>query len=200
MIQPGEYKGEIIDASMNESDDGKVYALAKLRPDNMNEAVTWFGSFSDTIISAGFNEGKSVGDVTAATLGSIGWNADFTSLKTIIGRMVTFGVKHEPDRKKQGEVRAKVSYIKPIGTGKPVSGASARELAAKFKGAAIEAARNAPKDQPTSGSKAPATNGSKAPASGGGGYDDHNYGGNSADDDIPFIVNVSLEPTERWNR
>ena len=182
MIQPGEYSGEIVDASMNESDKGSAYALVKLRPDGTNESVTWFGSFSDTIIGAGFNLGKSVGEVTAKTLGSIGWNCDFTNLDSIIGKRVTFGVKHEPDQKNAGQLRAKVSYLKAIGTTKPLAGATARELAAKFKGAALEAAKNAPKDQaaPTNGHNR------SAGSSKSGGYDDADYGAPAGEDDIPF--------------
>ncbi len=173
MIEPGEYRGEILEASMSESKDGKPYALIKARPDGMNESVAWFGSFSDTIIKSGNNTGKRVGDMTAKTIGSFGVD-DFSKIESIEGKKCIFGVKHEPDEKNGGQLRAKVSYIRPPGNSKPLSAAGAAGLN-KFRAAAIEAARSAPKDDV----RAPANG-----ASGGTGYDDHDYG--AGGDEIPF--------------
>lgn len=153
MLAAGEYKGEIIDASMNEN-DGKAYALVKVKPDGSAETVAWFGSFSETVIGSGFNQGKVVGEMTAATLGTLGWDCDFTNLNTIIGKKVVFGVKHEPDQKNDGQIRAKVSYLKPVGSTKPLGAGTAKGLAARFKGAALEAKRNAPKEAPPASNSA----------------------------------------------
>lgn len=147
MLEAGEYRGTIIEATMNESQDGKPYALIKAKADGHPETVSWFGSFSQTVIKSGNNLGRKVGEMTAKTIGSFGCD-DFAKIDLIEGKKCIFGVKHEPDERNGGQLRAKVSYIRPRGTSRPLTAAVAAGLN-QFRAAAIEAARAAPKEAPT---------------------------------------------------
>jgi hypothetical protein len=171
MLQVGsDYVGEIVSAELTEN-NGKVGAVVVVRPDGSPETARWYGSFSDTRISAGRNEGKLVGEVTAATLGEFGCT-DFSKIGEIRGQRVRFGVKHKSGD--DGKIWVEANFIHPPRTAKPVTSAGLAGIN-RFKGAAIEAARSAPKRTAT-----PA-----APASNGGRDDDFgptNYG----DDDPPF--------------
>jgi hypothetical protein len=135
-----DYIGEIVSAELTEN-NGKVGAVIYVRPDASPETVRWYGSFSDTRISAGRNEGKMVGEVTAATLGEFGCT-DFNKIGELRGARVAFGVKHKPGD--GGKMWAEASFIRPPRTAKPATAAGLAGIN-RFKGAAIEAARNAPK-------------------------------------------------------
>ncbi len=154
-----DYIGEIVSAELSETQPGKVAAIVHVRPDGSPETARWFGSFSDTRISAGRNEGKMVGEVTAATLGEFGCS-DFSKIGELKGARVAFGIKHKPGN--DGKIWAEVNFIHPPRVAKPVTSSGLAGIN-RFKGAAIEAARNAPKR-----TTAPApTNGA-----GGGNFDD----------------------------
>ncbi len=175
-----DYIGEIVSAELTEN-NGKVGAIVVCRPDGMGETARWYGSFSETRISKGDNEGKMVGEVTAATLGEFGC-VDFSKIGEIKGSKVAFGVKHKPGD--DGKIWAEINFIRPPRKAKPVTSSGLAGIN-KFKGAAIEAARSAPKRQ-----TAPVANGA-----GGSGNDDfgpENY------DDAPFVVSVTSESRERW--
>lgn len=143
MLQAGEYRGKIIDANMGENEGGNAYAMIKCKPEGSPETANWLGSFSETVISRGPNEGRTVASCTIDTLAKLGWDGNFESLATIINRDVIFGVKHVPDKKKPGQTWVEVNYIKLPGSGKPVNAATAKGLAAKFKGEALQAIKNA---------------------------------------------------------
>lgn len=135
-----DYIGKIVNAELQEN-EGKLSAVVIVRPDGDTQTARWFGSFSDTVISKGDNAGKVVGELTAATLGKFGC-VDFAKIGALIGMPVAFGVKHRTDDK--GKVWADVNFIRPPGSGKPATSAGLASLA-KFRGAAIDAAKNAPK-------------------------------------------------------
>lgn len=164
MIEAGEYRGTVLEASIGEKEGGAPYALIKARPDGINENVSWFGSFSQTIISTGRNQGKKVGDQTAEVIGGFGVT-DFTKINALEGRPCIFGVKVETW---EGKLQAKISYIRPPGNAKAASPASIAGLNA-FRASAIEAAKSAPK---------PDVAAPTAAAVGG--------GSSGGDDDIPF--------------
>lgn len=135
-----DYIGKIVNAELQEV-DGKVSAVVIVRPDGDTQTARWFGSFSDTVIQKGDNAGKVVGEMTATTLGKFGC-VDFAKISAIIGMPVAFGVKHRTDDK--GKVWADVNFIRPPGSGKPATPAGLAGLN-RFRGAAIAAAKNAPK-------------------------------------------------------
>lgn len=138
-----DYIGEIVSAELTEN-DGKVGAIVVVRAEGSAETARWYGSFSDTIISSGRNEGKAVGEVTAATLGEFGCS-DFNKIGEVLrGQRCSFGIKHKPDKKDPSKTWAEVNFIHPPRTAKPVTSAGLAGIN-RFKGAAIEAARNAPK-------------------------------------------------------
>ena len=135
-----DYIGKIVNAELEER-DGKLSAVIIVRPDGDTQTARWFGSFSDTVIQKGDNAGKVVGEMTAATLGKFGVT-DFAKIGQIVGQPVAFGVKHREDDK--GKVWADVNFIRPPGSNKPATAAGLASLS-KFRGAAISAAKNAPK-------------------------------------------------------
>ncbi len=138
-----DYIGVIVSAELTEN-NGKVGAIVVVRPDNSSETARWYGSFSDTVIGSGRNQGKAVGEMTAETLGQFGC-ADFTKVGDILpGQRVAFGVKHKPGKDDPSKMWAEVNFIHPPRTAKPVTSSGLAGIN-KFKGAAIEAARNAPK-------------------------------------------------------
>lgn len=142
-----DYIGVIVSAELTEN-NGKVGAIVVVRPDGSAETARWYGSFSDTIISGqGRNAGKAVGEVTAATLGEFGCS-DFSKIGEILpGMRVAFGVKHKPGVTDPTKTFAEVNFIHPPRVAKPVTSAGLAGIN-RFKGAAIEAARNAPKPTP----------------------------------------------------
>lgn len=174
-----DYIGTIVSAELTEN-NGKVGAIVYVRPDGSAESCRWYGSFSETIMGGtGRNAGKAVGEVTAATLGEFGCT-DFSKIGEVLpGQRVAFGVKHKPDEKDPNKVWAEVNFIRPPRVAKPVTSAGLAGIN-RFKGAAIEAARSAPK---------PVAKPAALPRDTGG-YDDTDYGnsggGGRADDDIPF--------------
>src|SRR5688500_6345544 len=89
-----DYFGEIVTAELQEN-NGKIAAVIVVRPGGSVEAARWFGSFSETVISSGFNEGRVVGEITTETLGKFGCT-DFAKIGDIVGQKVAFGVKHKP--------------------------------------------------------------------------------------------------------
>ncbi len=149
-----DYVGTIVNAELQEH-DGKLSAVVIVRPDGDTQTARWFGSFSDTVIQKGDNAGKVVGEMTAATLGKFGVT-DFTKIGQIVGQPVAFGVKHKPDKKDPNKSWAEVNFIRPPGSNKPATAAGLASLS-KFRGAAINAARNAPKPiaQPKPASREP---------------------------------------------
>jgi hypothetical protein len=163
-----DYIGEIVSAELTEN-NGKVGAIVVVRPDGSPETARWYGSFSETRISNGRNEGKIVGEVTAATLGEFGIT-DFSKIGDMKGQRVAFGVKHKPGE--NGKVWAEVNFIHPPRVAKPVTSAGLAGIN-RFKGAAIEAARSAPKRQ-----TAPVNNGAA-------GAGDDDFGPDNYDD-APF--------------
>lgn len=182
LAQSNDYIGVIVSAELTEN-EGKVGAIVLVRPEGSSESARWYGSFSDTVIGSGPNEGKCVGEVTAATLGRFGCS-DFAKISEVLpGQKVAFGVKHKPDPKDSSKTWVEVNFIRPPTNAKPVTSAGLAGIN-RFKGAAIDAARNAPKPPSKSTSK----------PSGGGSYDDDfgptNYDGGGSgrggDDDIPF--------------
>ncbi|HVJ13867.1 MAG TPA: hypothetical protein VM686_00440 [Polyangiaceae bacterium] len=135
-----DYIGEIVSAELTEN-NGKVGAIVVVRPDGSPETARWYGSFSETYISSGRNEGKMVGEVTAATLGEFGCS-DFSKIGELKGAKVAFGIKHKPGE--NGKVWVEANFIHPPRAAKPVTSAGLAGIN-RFKGAAIEAARSAPK-------------------------------------------------------
>jgi hypothetical protein len=140
-----DYVGEIVNAELTEN-DGKVGAVVLCRPDGSPEVVRWYGSFSETVIQSGDNAGKMVGETTAATLGLFGCT-DFSKIDMLIGKKVAFGVKHKPGIKDASKIFAEVSWIRPPRAKNPATSAGIASIN-KFRGAAIEAAKNAPKQPP----------------------------------------------------
>lgn len=164
-----EYVGEIVSAELTEN-NGKVGAIVIVRPDGSPESARWYGSFSETRISSGRNEGKLVGEMTAQTLGEFGC-VDFGKIGDIKGQRVAFGIKHKPGE--NGKTWVEVSFIHPPRAAKPVTSQGLAGIN-RFKGAAIEAARGAPKPTP------------RAQQDGGDSeFGPTNYDG-PPDDDIPF--------------
>lgn len=139
-----DYVGEIANAELIEN-EGKVGAVVMCRPDGSSESARWYGSFSDTVISQGDNAGKAVGEVTAAILGEFGLT-DFTKIGSIIGMRVAFGVKHKPGIKDPSKMFAEVNFIRPPRAKNPATSAGIASIN-KFRGAAIEAAKKAPKQE-----------------------------------------------------
>lgn len=138
-----DYIGVIVSAELTEN-NGKVGAIVYVRPDGSAESCRWYGSFSETVFASGRNEGKAVGEVTAATLGEFGCS-DFSKIGEILpGQRVAFGVKHKPDKEDPNKVWAEVNFIHPPRAAKPVTSAGLAGIN-RFKGAAIEAARKAPR-------------------------------------------------------
>ncbi len=137
-----DYIGKIVNAEIQEN-NGKVSAIVICRPEGSLETVKWFGSFSETVVSGGFNEGKMVGAITAETLGAFGVT-DFAKIGEIIGRDVAFGVKHKASDDGSGKVFANCNFIRPPGSQRPAT-ASGLASIARFRGAAVAAAKNAPK-------------------------------------------------------
>lgn len=137
-----DYIGEIINAELIEN-DGKVGAVVICRPNGSTESARWYGSFSETVIREGDNAGRMVGEMTAATLGEFGCT-DFSKIEMLIGQKVAFGVKHKPGIKDPSKTFAEVGWIRPPRAKNPATAAGIAGIA-KFRGAAIEAAKNAPK-------------------------------------------------------
>src|SRR6187399_11088 len=140
-----DYIGEIVNAELIEN-DGKVGVVVICRPNGSNETARWYGSFSETVIQQGDNAGKMVGELTAATLGEFGCT-DFAKVEMLIGQKVAFGVKHKPGKNDPSKTFAEVNFIRPPRAKNPATAAGIAGIA-KFRGAAIEAARNAPKPAP----------------------------------------------------
>ncbi len=196
MLQPSnDYIGVIVSAEMTESDKGAVGAIIVVRPDGLGETARWYGPFTETVISKGPNEGKIVGEMTAETIGKFGCS-DFTKIASIVGQPCAFGIKHEPDKEDPNKMWAKVSFLRPPRVARPVTSSGLAGIN-RFKGAAIAAARSAPKPAPKAASL-PRDNG---------GYDDSGYGGGAGtsvgggggDDDIPFI-SCAITESESWWR
>ncbi len=146
-----DYIGTIVSAELTEN-NGKVGAIVYVRPDGSPETCRWYGSFSETVISNGNNAGRMVGEMTAATLGEFGIT-DFSKIAEMKGMPVSFGVKHKPGD--GGKIWAEVNFIHPPRVAKPVTSSGLAGIN-RFKGAAIEAARSAPKRPP-----APANGGNR---------------------------------------
>jgi hypothetical protein len=144
LAQSNDYIGVIVSAELTEN-NGKVGAIVYVRPDGSAESARWYGSFSETIMGGqSRNAGKMVGEVTAETLGEFGCT-DFSKIGSILpGQRVAFGVKHKPDEKDPSKMWAEVNFIRPPRVAKPVTSAGLAGIN-RFKGAAIEAARKAPK-------------------------------------------------------
>ncbi len=138
-----DYIGEIVHAELQEN-NGKVAAIIVCRPNGGTDTARWFGSFSEKVISAGFNEGRVVGEVTAETLGKFGC-VDFVKIGELVGQKVAFGVKHKPGE--NGKVFVECNFIRPPGSANPATAAGIASIN-RFKGAAIEAAKKAPKPAP----------------------------------------------------
>lgn len=136
-----DYFGKIVNAELQEWDDGTVSAVVICRPDGSSETARWSGSFSDKEITKGTNAGRTWGELTAETLGSFGCT-DFTKIAELIGQTVCFGVKHRTDDKEK--TWADVSFIRPGGNRRPASAAGIAGIA-KFRGVALAAAAKAPK-------------------------------------------------------
>jgi len=135
-----DYVGEIVSAELTEN-NGKVAAIVVVRPDGSPETARWYGSFSETEISSGYSKGKIVGELTAATIGEFGC-VDFSKIGELKGMRVAFGVKHKPGE--NGKIWVEANFIHPPRVAKPVTSSGLAGIN-RFKGAAIEAARSAPK-------------------------------------------------------
>lgn len=135
-----DYIGEIVNAELTEN-NGKIAAIVLVRPSGGTETARWFGSFSETVISSGFNEGRMVGEITAETLGKFGCT-DFAKIGDLVGQKVAFGVKHKPGE--NGKVFVECNFIRPPGSQNPASASGIASIN-RFRGAAIEAAKKAPK-------------------------------------------------------
>lgn len=144
MLQPSnDYIGVIVSAELTESEKGNVGAIVIVRPEGSAETCRWYGSFSDTVITKGDNAGRSVGEMTAETIGKFGCS-DFSKIGEVLkGQPVAFGVKHRPDKDDPAKIWAEVNFIRPPRVARPVTSAGLAGIN-RFKGAAIEAARKAP--------------------------------------------------------
>lgn len=176
-----DYVGVIVSAELTESEKGNVGVIVIVRPEGSPETARWYGSFSDTVIGKGDNAGRAVGEVTAEIIGKFGCT-DFSKIGEILkGQAVAFGVKHRPDKDDPNKMWAEVNFIRPPRTARPVTSSGLAGIN-RFKGAAIAAAKNAPKP-------ASKPNGNQQ-SSAGGGYDDDfgptDYGSGRGGDDIPF--------------
>lgn len=160
-----DYVGEIVSAELTEN-NGKVGAILVVRPDGSPETARWYGSFSETVIGSGRNQGKTVGETTAATLGELGCT-DFSKVSELVGAKVAFGIKHKPGD--DGKIWVEVNYVAPPRQAKPVTASGLAGLN-RFRAAAIEASKNAPKRE----KKAP-------PPASNGAYDDRDYGDSAED-------------------
>ena len=138
-----DYFGKIVNAELQEWDDGTVSAVVICRPDGSAETARWSGGFSDKEIEKGTNKGRTWGELTAETLGSFGCT-DFTKIGELIGQPVCFGVKHEQDTKDPEKIWANVNFIRPGGNRRPASAAGIASIA-RFRGVAMAAAAKAPK-------------------------------------------------------
>lgn len=136
-----DYFGKIVNAELQEWDDGSVSAVVICRPDGSAETARWSGSFTDKRIEKGTNQGRTWGELTAETLGSFGVT-DFTKVGQLIGQPVCFGVKHRVDD--NNKTWADVSFIRPGGNRRPASVAGIASIN-RFRGAAIEAAKKSPR-------------------------------------------------------
>jgi hypothetical protein len=159
--ESNDYIGTIAAADLQEV-DGKLSAFVVCRPDGSNETARWFGSFSETVIKTGRNEGKMVGEMTAETLGQFGCT-DFAKIAQLIGQRVAFGVKHKPSEKDPNKIFVECNFIRPPRAANPASAAGVASLS-KFRAAAMAAAKNAPK---------PAAPPTRERESGEDNYDDH---------------------------
>jgi hypothetical protein len=140
--ESNDYIGTIAAADLQEI-DGKLSAFVVCKPDGSAETARWFGSFSDTVISKGRNEGKMVGEMTAETLGQFGCT-DFSKIGQIVGQRVAFGVRHKQSEKDPTKTFVECSFIRPPRAANPASAAGVASLS-KFRAAAMAAAKNAPK-------------------------------------------------------
>ncbi len=168
-----EYLGEIVSAELTEN-NGKVGAIVLVRADGSPETARWYGSFSETRIGKGRNEGRLVGEVTAETLGSFGCS-EFSKIGELKGMRVAFGIVHKPATDGSGKVWQEVNFIQPPRVAKPVTSSGLAGIN-RFKGAAIEAARGAPKAAPPQQQRRSDANDDFGPT---------DYGA-PPDDDIPF--------------
>jgi len=142
MLEPSnDYFGKIVNAELQEWDNGTVSAVVICRPDGGVETVRWSGAFSDTVIQSGRNKGRTWGEITAETLGSFGLT-DFNRIAELIGQPVAFGVKHREDE--NGKVWADANFIRPGGNRRPASAAGLASIN-RFRGVAMAAAQKAPK-------------------------------------------------------
>lgn len=147
MLEPSnDYFGKIVNAELQEWDDGTVSAVVICRPDGSAESARWSGAFTTREIKNGRNAGRTWGEVTAETLGSFGLT-DFNRIGDLIGQPVSFGVKHREDDK--GKVWADVNFIRPGGNRRPASAAGLASIN-QFRGAAMAAATKLPKSKPNS--------------------------------------------------
>jgi hypothetical protein len=143
-----DYQGEIISAVLSE-DQGRISAIVHVRPDGSAETARWRGTFDETEIRNGTNQGRQWGEITAECLGEFGIT-DFARIGDMKGMKCSFGIKHSPGKDKEGKPKiwVEVNFIHPIRNVKPVTSQGLASLN-RFKGAALAAARktNAPRQQ-----------------------------------------------------
>lgn len=163
-----DYQGEIVSASLAE-DQGRLAAVVYVRPDGSAETARWRGTFDETVIRNGTNEGRQWGEITAECLGEFGIT-DFARIADMKGMKCSFGIKHNPGKDKEGKPKiwVEVNFIHPLRNAKPVSSQGLASLN-RFKGAAIAAARKA------GVTHQPATQAASAPTNRGDAYEGDQY-------------------------
>lgn len=145
MIPEGRYLATVTDAVLAHAGNGNEQIAIGFQitapESDAGRSITYYGSLSNTIISAGKNEGRTVADLTFDALETVGWDCvgfESGSLQTCIGNEASIVVAHEPDN--NGNPRARVKFVNsPNGGGAAVKDRvpdnEAANIARKFGGA-----------------------------------------------------------------
>lgn len=203
--QPGTYNAVAIERtddqgltayvrwSLTREGNKQVSATFRLIDAPGNPAVTWYGSFSSTVMK---KANKTVAQRTVESLRYMGFKGnDFLELEMQkIDQIVSITVEHEVSEK-DGKTYLKVGWVNQIGGGvikiaRPLSTEDKRKFAAMMRDS-LSRVQEVDGERYESSSSAPASNGvqssSPPPA------DDSGWGGSAGDnppppmeDDIPF--------------
>ena len=186
--------------SLTKGDKKQVSATFKLIDAPGNPTVTWYGSFSGTILGS---TGKTVAQRTVESLRYMGFKGnDFLELETQkIDQIVSITIEHEVSDK-DGKTYLKVGWVNQIGGGvikiaRPLSIKDKRKFAAVMRDS-LSKVQDVDGERHESDTSAPAGNSVQSSASPPPVDDGGGWGGNPndppppMDDDIPFLVDVEL--------
>lgn len=177
--------------SLTKGDKKQVSATFKLIDAPGNPTVTWYGSFSGTVMG---NTGKTVAQRTVESLRYMGFKGtDFVELEAQkIDQIVSITVEHDVNER-DGKTYLKVGWVNQLGGGvikiaRPLSTEDKRKFAAMMRDSLSKVAEvDGERYSPEASAPAPSESNGAAPK------DDSGWGGNAGEEpppidmeDIPF--------------